>query len=198
MSRTSSLGLFGQLGLIGLLCVLVSAGQARAAEDPGQQVDALHAVLVQAMKHGGTLAERTTIVDDQVLALFDFETIARISVGREWTRMQAPDQARLIDLLRRLSVATYADRFDKFEGQRFERQGVQTSRSGSVVKTVIVRSNGERVSLHYYFRAGKIFNVVADGVSDLALRRSDYGSILKREGLPALFKHVEDNVAELE
>ena len=113
-------------------------------------------------------------------------------------KMQAADQTRLVDLLRRLSVATYADRFDKFEGQRFERQGVQTSKSGSVVKTVIVRSNGERVSLHYYFRAGKIFNVVADGVSDLALRRSDYGSILKREGLAALFKHVEQNVAELE
>ena len=192
MSRTSL------SGVIGLLCVLVLGGQVRAAEDPGLQVDALHAVLVKAMKHGGTIAERIALVDDQVFALFDFETIARISVGREWTKMQAADQTRLVDLLRRLSVATYADRFDKFEGQRFERQGVQTSKSGSVVKTVIVRSNGERVSLHYYFRAGKIFNVVADGVSDLALRRSDYGSILKREGLAALFKHVEQNVAELE
>jgi phospholipid transport system substrate-binding protein len=186
------------LGWTGLFCVLALGGQVRAAADPGQQVDALHAVLVQAMKHGGTVAERIAIVDDQVFALFDFETIARVSVGREWTKMQAIDQTRLVDLLRRLSVATYADRFDKFEGQRFERQGVQTSKTGSVVKTVIVRSNGERVPLHYYFRAGKIFNVVADGVSDLALRRSDYGSILKREGLAALFKHVEQNVAELE
>lgn len=186
------------LGLIGLLPMLSLGSLASAAEDPGQQVDALHAVLVQAMKHGGTVAERIAIIDDQVLDLFDFETIARVSVGREWAKMQAADQARLVDLLRRLSVATYADRFDKFEGQRFEREGVQSSKTGSVVKTVIVRSNGERVSLHYYFRAGKIFNVVADGVSDLALRRSDYGSILKREGLPALFKHVEQNVAELE
>ncbi len=185
-------------GLIGLFALMTIGSHARAAEDPGQQVDALHDVLVQAMKHGGTIAERIAIVDDQVFALFDFETIARVSVGREWTKMQAADQSRLVDLLRRLSVATYADRFDKFEGQRFERQGVQTSRTGSVVKTVIVRSNGERVSLQYYFRAGKIFNVVADGVSDLALRRADYGSILKREGLPALFKHVEKNVAELE
>ncbi len=184
--------------LIGLLFLLAFGGSAQAAEDPGLQVDALHAVLVQAMKHGGTTAERTAIVDDQVFALFDFETIARVSVGREWTKMQAVDQGRLVALLRRLSVATYADRFDQFEGQRFERLGVQTSKTGSVVKTVIVRSNGERVSLQYYFRAGKIFNVVADGVSDLALRRADYGSILKREGLPALFKHVERNVAELE
>lgn len=184
--------------LISLVSLLAFGSAALAAEDPGQQVDALHAVLVQAMKHGGTIAERTAIVDDQVFALFDFETIARVSVGREWTKMQAADQGRLVALLRRLSVATYADRFDKFEGQRFERLGVQTAKTGSVVKTVIVRSNGERVSLQYYFRAGKIFNVVADGVSDLALRRADYGSILKREGLPALFKHVERNVAELE
>ena len=183
---------------VGLFSLLSLGSQASTADDPGQRVDALHAVLMQAMKHGGTVAQRIAIIDDQVLALFDFETIARVSVGREWGKMQVADQARLVDLLQRLSVATYADRFDKFEGQRFEREGVQSSKTGSVVKTVIVRSNGERVSLHYYFRAGKIFNVVADGVSDLALRRSDYGSILKREGLPALFKHVEQNVAELE
>ena len=39
MSRTSL------SGVIGLLCVLVLGGQVRAAEDPGLQVDALHAVL---------------------------------------------------------------------------------------------------------------------------------------------------------
>ncbi len=195
MRRTFLIGL---AGLIGWLSLTSLGRPAHATEDPGQLVDGLHAVLVQAMKHGGSVAERIAIVDDQVFALFDFETIARVSVGREWTKMQAAEQTRLVDLLRRLSVATYADRFDSFEGQRFERLDVQTSKTGSVVKTAIVRSNGERVSLHYYFRAGRIFNVVADGVSDLALRRADYGSILKREGLPALFDNVEQNVAELE
>jgi len=198
MRRSLLTRLIGLTGLIGLLALTSLRTHASPAEDPGQQVDALHAVLVQAMKHGGTVAERIAIIDDQVFALFDFETIARVSVGREWSKMQPAEQTRLVDLLRRLSVATYADRFDKFEGQRFERIGVQSSKTGSVVKTFIVRSNGERVSLHYYFRSGKIFNVVADGVSDLALRRSDYGSILKREGLPAMFEHVEQNVAELE
>ena len=181
-----------------LLILLLWTGRAHPEEDPGVQVDRLHATLLESMQSGGDHAQRAARIQDVVLRLFDFETIARVSVGREWGNMTETDRTRLVELLKRLSVATYADRFDSYEGQRFERTGVQISTTGSVVKSVIVRSNGERVALHYYFRSGRIFNVVADGVSDLALRRADYGSILKREGLPALFRHVEQNVADLE
>jgi len=167
-------------------------------DDPEDRIDVLHDTLLEAMRHGGTHAERVAIVEPVVVALYDFETIARVSVGREWSKIGADGQQRLVDLLRRLSLATYADRFDSFAGQRFEREGVVTGKSGTVVKAVIVRSNGERVALHYYFRNDRIFNVVADGVSDLALRRADYGSILRREGFAALLGHIERNIAELQ
>lgn len=180
------------LALFLLLGLLVAA---RA--EPGAQVDALHAVLIKAMKHGGTAAERTALVEATVGGSFDFETIARVSVGRDWQKIGADGQKRLTELLRQLSLATYADRFDSFEGQAFVQDGVVTGKSGTVVKTHILRSNGEKVSLHYYFRNGRIFNVVADGVSDLALRRADYGSILRREGFPALLTHIERNIDEL-
>ena len=61
-----------------------------------------------------------------------------------------------------------------------------------MVKTQLVRANGERVNLDYYFNAGSVFNVVADGVSDLSLRRADYNSIIKQEGYDALIRDIEE------
>jgi phospholipid transport system substrate-binding protein len=182
--------------LVTLLSLLPGVLLAAAAE-PAAQIDALHAVLIKAMKHGGSKAERTALIEANVVDSFDFETIAKVSVGRDWQKIGADGQKRLTELLRQLSLATYADRFDSFEGQAFVQDGVVTGKSGTVIKTHILRSNGEKVSLHYYFRNGRIFNVVADGVSDLALRRADYGSILRREGFPALLTHIERNIDEL-
>ena len=42
-----------------------------------------------------------------------------------------------------------------------------------------------------------MFNVVADGVSDLSVRRADYNSIVKSEGYAALLERMRDNIAEL-
>ena len=170
---------------------------AAGAAEPVAQVEALHAVLLQAMRHGGTVAERAEIVGPVVDASFDFQTIARISIGSSWKAIDSEARQRLVDRLRLLTVLTYADRFDSFEGQAFEQTGVVSGQSGTVVKSRILRSTGEPVSLHYYFREGRIFNVVADGVSDLALRRADYGSILRREGFAALMAHIERNVEAL-
>ncbi|MCZ6708912.1 MAG: ABC transporter substrate-binding protein, partial [Gammaproteobacteria bacterium] len=67
---------------------------------------------------------------------------------------------------------------------------------GWVVKTELEKSDGERVNLDYYFRGGKVFNVVADGVSDLSLRRADYNSIIKTEGYDRLLSHIRQNIAK--
>ncbi len=180
-----------------LLLALFSLAPWVWAAEPAAQIDALHEVLIKAMKHGGTASERVGIVEKVVVDNFDFESIAKVSVGREWQKIGADGQKKIVDLLRQLSLATYADRFDSFENQKFVSEGEVKGKSGTVVKSHILRSNGEKVSLHYYFRNGRIFNVVADGVSDLALRRADYGSILRREGFPALLAHIERNIEEL-
>jgi len=110
-----------------------------------------------------------------------------------YTRLVARGKPKKVALI----AATYADRFDSFDGQRFERLESLAGRRGWVVKTQLVRANGERVNLDYYFNAGSVFNVVADGVSDLSLRRADYNSIIKQEGYDALIRDIRENIAEM-
>ena len=128
---------------------------------------------------------------------FDIGTVSRITLGRTWRDLDDARKREFRDLLVALIVATYADRFDSFDGQRFERIESLAGRRGWVVKTQLVRANGERVNLDYYFNAGSVFNVVADGVSDLSLRRADYNSIIKQEGYDALIRDIKENIAEM-
>ena len=55
-----------------------------------------------------------------------------------------------------------------------------------LVRSQFTRSNGDTVSFDYLLRQNKkgwrIINILADGVSDLALKRVEYRSILKQKG----------------
>jgi phospholipid transport system substrate-binding protein len=74
-------------------------------------------------------------------------------------------------------AATYADRFDSYSGQRLEVVGRQVSGSGFLVKTRIVKSTGEPVSVDYVMGqnagAWRVSDVYLDGtISQLATQRS--------------------------
>ena len=43
-----------------------------------------------------------------------------------------------------------------------------------------------------------IINVVADGVSDLALRRAEYSQVLKKQGFDGLIRRLDGQIADLQ
>ena len=157
-------------------------------------VEVFHETLVAALAIDQHEA-REALLLPQVEQVFDVRRIAAISLGRTWRTLTESQQAAFTDLLTTLIVATYADRFDGFNGQRFVSDATEAVKSGFIVKTRLQRSEGEDVALHYFLRNGRIFNVVADGVSDLSLRRADYNSIIKSQGYAALVAHIEEKIA---
>ena len=172
-----------------------SAWALEGAKAAGDQVDRFHGVLLEAMRTNA-FAARMALLEPAVKNFFDVATIARISVGASWRSLPDAQRTAFTEFLQRLIVATYAYRFDSYGGQRFERVDAVAAAGGLVVKSQLVRANGEAVNLDYYFRGGKVFNVVADGVSDLSLRRADYASIIRKKGFVALVEHIKANIAE--
>ena len=183
---------------LGLSLAVQAALPAPAASAPEAEakVDRFHAALIAAMQAGG-FGERMALLEPAVAEFFDVATVARISVGTSWRGLSEERRAAFVELLERLILATYADRFDSYSGQRFVRLEVATASTGTVVKSQIQRASGEPVNLDYYFRGERVFNVVADGVSDLSLRRADYASIIRGQGFDALVEHVQADIAEL-
>jgi len=191
-------------------CLVLALGLAppcASAEDPAAVVERLHAALLGSMQAGGSsVSERADSLRPVVLAAFDFETIARVVLGRAWGELAAAERSRFIEVFGELSVATYAARFKSFNGERFVTLGTDAGRrqGESLVRTHIERpaSGKPPVSLQYLLKASadgspRVVNVVADGVSDLSLKRTEYAAALKEGRFSDLIGRLEAKTSDL-
>ena len=135
---------------------------------------------------------------------FDLPLMTRIAIGPGWVQIGAALQQRLTAAFSRYTVSVYANRFDDFGGERFEVEPRPVANAnGIVVNSRLVKPNGEQVVLNYLLRqdaagAWKIIDVYLSGtVSELATRRSEFGSVLQRGGAEALVREIEQRTAAL-
>ena len=186
--------------VISLLCWSAFFGLAFAEERADQglasaQIDAFHATLIQGMAMDDH-ATRYELYRASIVDLFDVVRIAQISCGRGWRKLDEAQQQAFVDALTDNIAHTYASRFTTFNDQQFSVEEEQAVRKGVVVKAVVTAPE-RTVQLDYFLSDGKVFNVAADGVSDLSLRRSEYSRLLKEDGFDALLAQIKDNTRNL-
>ncbi len=194
---------------IARVCLLLAcfslAAPASAQDGPTAVVQQLNDALLGVMQEADTLgfAGRYDKLEPVLGEVFAFPTMARVAAGSHWRGLSADQRERLADAFARFSIATYANRFDGFSGERFEIGSEEEAARGStIVESRIVTGSGERVALNYLLRqnAGswRIFDVYLDGsISELATRRSEYTSILDNQGFEGLITRLEGRIADL-
>jgi phospholipid transport system substrate-binding protein len=172
-----------------------------SAAGPEDSLNAFHETLISAMKDGRTLGKsgRFARIEPAVHRLFDVPFMSRLAVGASWTTLSPAQQRLAIAAFSAYITATYADRFDSYLGQRLEVVGRQVSGSGFLVKTRIVKSAGEPVSVDYVMRqnagAWRVCDVYLDGtISQLATQRSGFAAILRRQGFDGLIATLQSKV----
>ena len=159
----------------------------------GDTVKGLYEVLLTTMKNGRILGQsgRFTQLDPVIRRSFDIASMARLSVGPTWASLSDAQRQEMTESFARYISATYADRFDSYAGQNLEVTGEQPASSGVMVKSRIIKANGEPVKVDYMMhRNGDnwlISDIYLDGaISEVATRRSEFSTILKNEGIDGL------------
>jgi phospholipid transport system substrate-binding protein len=188
-ARTSkAVALF--LALIG--CIFVSSADALPA-NPQDSVRNFYDVLLSTMKNGRALGQsgRYAALAPVVTGVFDVPFMARLAIGPSWATLTPTEQQQLIVAFGRYVSATYAYRFDSYSGQRLEVTGDQPYGGDVIVKTEIVESGSDPVTIDYLMRQNgglwQISDVYLDGtISQLATQRSEFQSILQRKGFDGL------------
>ncbi|HEY7788809.1 MAG TPA: ABC transporter substrate-binding protein [Casimicrobiaceae bacterium] len=138
-----------------------------------------------------------------ILASFDLAAMTRISVGPRWNSFPAEQKAALIEAFTRMTIATYANRFDGYTGERFDVDpAVETRKTGSIVRTRIIQSSGVAVPLNYLMRkSGATWKIVdvylAGAISELATKRSEFGAILDSGGAKMLIDTLQQQTDKL-
>jgi phospholipid transport system substrate-binding protein len=201
----------GGLNLLGFVAVAILAlnvlasPPAVAADSATQVVENLHAELLLVMRQAAELGytgryERLAPV---VTSSYDLPFIAKTVVGRYWRKFTPEQKSEFVETFTHLSIAIYADRFDGYSGESFRAVSEEELRKGRrLIRTLLVKSSGEQIELNYILHQSsdewRIINVIAQGVSDLSLKRADYTSYLKKKSFDELLSKLNLKIKEYE
>src|SRR5439155_19827167 len=120
-----------------------------AGAGPTEAIRRLNGELLDTMQRATTLGVkgRYQKLEPIVFKTFDVPYMARLSIGPSWASLTPDQKKRAARAYGRYVAAVYATRFDGYSGERFEILGEQKIKRGTLVKTQIVKSDGEPVSI---------------------------------------------------
>jgi phospholipid transport system substrate-binding protein len=175
-----------------------------STDTPEATVASLHRGLIAAAQSSpASVEERFRKLEPLIEKTHDLQYIAEFALRKQWPMLSETERQRFIAAFEKLSVMTYASRFKNVSANTFKSAGPPTIESGRAhVLTAIARQGQPDVSLDYMLdqKAGawRIINIIADGVSDLALKRAEYQRILGTGSIDDLVKELEAQTARLE
>ena len=177
----------------GLAITMLAYPAHAALTSGGDTVQGLYDALLGSMKNGRSLGQsgRFARLEPVIRRTFDIPTMARLSVGSSWVTLSETQRQQVIESFGRYIAAIYADRFDGCNGPNLQVTGEQPAAAGVLVKSQIIKANGEPVNVDYMMRRNGdtwlISDIYLDGaISEVATRRSEFGAVLKNEGIAGL------------
>lgn len=194
--------------------VVVGTGAALAAATtapatPVAAVKAIENALLRAMRAGHRHAGyevRYKLIAPVVRRTFDWPFAARTVMGMYWPKLSDGQQRKLTIALRQCTTATYAANFDDYKGETFNIESAGESETAAaspyrVVRSMFTEANGTKHQFAYMLRkqqnGWEVINVIADGVSNLALDRAQFSEIMASDGFDSLLQRIEDKIGRI-
>jgi phospholipid transport system substrate-binding protein len=190
------------LALVGGIFATAAAALPQSPQTgPQDSVRGFYEVLLRTMKNARSLGQsgRYATLAPVVNSVFDVPAMARLAVGPGWDNLTPAQQQRLTTAFGHYVSATYADRFNSYSDEQLQVTGDEPFASGVIVETRIIRAGQEPVTINYMMREHQgmwqISDVYLDGtISQVAMQRSEFHSILAREGVDGLIAALAHKV----
>ncbi len=189
-----------------ILCSLLLAQSAAAATpDTGAARGAMEQTVagVLAVLQDGALSQlqRREKLEAIAFERFDFETMARLVLKRDWKKFSAPEQAQFVEEFRLYLANSYGTRIERYEQESVEITGERAEALGHVtVHTQIVGGKNSGALVDYRLResAGgwRVIDVVIEGISLVANFRSQFAEVLSHGGPSALLQRLHQKNTE--
>jgi len=191
-----------------LVLALPCAPAAHADPTPGSASDTVktfYAALLDCMQHAAALGPRGRYqkLEPVIQHAFDLPFMTKMSIGLAWGRLTPDQKTAAVRAFGRYVTATYASQFDGFSGEKFPVLGEVKITHGVLVRSQIIKSDGQPVSINYVTHdndtAWQIRDVYLGGsISELATKRSDFNTILRTSGVDGLISTLNKKADELE
>ncbi len=192
--------------LLGFAALISSGWLPTWAQTPSAavvKIQTYYQQLMPTIQQAGRLSvrERDKRFTPVITAIFDIATMARLAVGPAWKGFSAEQQAAVRDAFARFIVADYASQIKDYSGESFvvdPQTTPETRGGGEIVKTKLLQPGGRTVNINYLVRGERVIDIYLNGtISDLAMRRDEFASIIASGGADALIKRLRERTDNL-
>jgi phospholipid transport system substrate-binding protein len=190
---------------LGLLAV---TGTAFAQVDPAQATAFIEAagrdLVAQLNSTAGSAAQRRERVAAVLRRAIDIEGTGRFILGRYWRQASEAEQRQYLQLFDEIIIRNLSARFGEYQGVRFVvGRTQQRSEEDVLVTTQVDRPNSASFALDWRVAEvggqPKVVDVIAEGTSMRLTTRSEYSSVIQRNGgqVGALLVAMRQQIAQL-
>jgi len=160
--------------------------------------DVLFAIKTDKEIQKGNKEKIYKLAEEKILPNFDFEKVARLVLGRAWRSASDEQKKQFINQFRTLLLKTYAVALSKYQDQKIEFKPTRMSETDEIVivKSEIIQNGGQPIRVNYALSksTGKwlVFDIVIEGVSLVTNYRSQFSSVIRKNGMDVLIKKLAE------
>lgn len=178
-------------------------GTPNSGGNPESIVQKLQNGLMHVMKEGAKLGYdgRYKYLEPVIDQSHDIDMIIKTILGAAyWTQLDDAQQAQLIATFRQLTIATYAGQFAAFDDEQFKFvEQRELPREQALIRSQLITKSDGTVNFDYVLHQSDgrwlIVNILYDGVSDLAIKRTEYRAIMQKSGYQGLIEKLKEKIA---
>jgi phospholipid transport system substrate-binding protein len=191
------------LSVIAVLLVVCGCKLAQAGE-PTEAIRGAVNQGVEILKNAklDTQKQRAPVIDrlrQIVYPLFDFNEMAKRSLGANWRRLNSQQQKEFVSTFTALLEKTYADQIHLYNGQQVVYTGESVDGNYAQVDSRIVDKNGQTYSVAYRLHKvdgkWKIYDVVAENISLVNNYRSQFNRVIAKSSFEELLKRMKEQAS---
>lgn len=187
--------------LVGAVIVLLTSSTPVLAGEPLERVKGTLEAVLAILNDPGLQGpekegERKAGVRQIIYDRFNFEEMAKESLGDHWKRLTEKQRKEFVDLFGDLFERSYNRLVLKFLPERETLYGIEfVDGDRALVRTTLVSKKNERLPVDYQLKKKgsewDLYDVVIDGVSIVGNYRTQFNKIIRLQSYEALVKKMK-------
>jgi len=179
----------------------VAAGAAVTDEVKKTVDEVVRIVSDKELKKPQNEAKRRQLLKSTIGVLFDYEEMARRSLGKHWKERTPAERKEFVQLFTTLLENSYAGKIESYNQEKIVYLKESVEGDHAEVRSKVVTAKRDEYTLDYRLlnKEGKwiVYDVVIEGVSLVSNYRGQFNKIIASQGYPELVKKLRTKSEEI-
>jgi len=145
--------------------------------------------------------ERNQKIIEVIKPMFDFELMARLSIGRAWKKLDDTTKKEFVEIYVKRMEKSYSNKIDQYTDEKVIIEDLKQPKPNKAILITYLASKNDKLTIDYKFYHPKkkkpnkdewlIYDVVIAGVSIIKTDRAQFSEVLKSHDINYLMEQMK-------